>query len=100
MGGSINIGVPQGSILGPLLFIIYTNDLPFNFNNGKCEMYADDTSLGSSAQNLHTLKQNLQSNLNITADWLLSNRIVVNSSKSSVMLVGTKSKIENNTITV
>ena len=53
---------------GPFLFLIYMNDLPFNI--GICEMYADDTTIGSNSQTLNDLELHLQQNIDITVKWI------------------------------
>ena len=97
---NINTGIPQGSILGPFLFLIYMNDLPFNIGKGICEMYADDTTIGSHSQTLNDLELHLQKNIDITVKWITANRLVINPNKSTVMLVGTDKKIRGSTINV
>ena len=94
------MGVPQGSILGPLLFILYVNDLPSIFENCNCQMYADDTTLYCKASSLTEAKMILQTNLNLAQVWLHNNQLTVNASKSAVILVGNIAKFSDVTFTV
>ena len=62
-------GVPQGSVLGPLLFIIYTNDLPNALDNSHCILFADDTTIYCSSNNLCTLRSDIEQDMNSLSDW-------------------------------
>lgn len=83
----INIGVPQGSILGPLLFIIYINSLPINVTC-KCVMYADDTTLLCSSTDPEELKSDLSLNLNRIGKWFQVNKLTLNVKKTKLMVFG------------
>ena len=81
----IHCGVPQSSFLGPLLFLIYINDLPFALKKGKVTMYADDTSISY---------QTLNSELNDLKLWMQGNKLSLNVLKTQAMVVGSQPKIK------
>ena len=85
----ITHGVPQGSVLGPLLSIIFTNDLPQSVSRSILDIYADDTTLSTSAavSDLPTIQQRLQHDINKIADWTYGNKMVLNASKTKSLLV-------------
>ena len=77
-----NVSVPQGSCLGPLLFILYINDLGHLKLNSKCWLFADDTTLSSEGKNVEEIKCNLQEDLITITTWLKFNRLIINLSKT------------------
>ena len=85
-------GVPQGSVLGPLLFSLYINDLPLYINNATCELFADDTSIHSSHSQLTQLSINLQENVNQIVDWSELNHMSLNPNKTKYMVVASRQK--------
>ena len=90
----IKCGVPQGSCLGPLLFLIYINDLPFSLKKGKVTMYADDTSIYYSSRNMEAINQTLNSELDHMRQWLQGNNLSLNVLKTQAIVVGSKPKIK------
>lgn len=77
----ITAGVPQGSVLGPLLYALYTADLP-EASNSIYATFADDTAILSLSDNYHTAVSNLQCSLNALSDWAQKWKIQVNTDKS------------------
>ena len=89
----VSIGVPQGSILGPLLFAIYINDLPKVLQNTKVTLFADDTALYCSSQSARDLQTMLNQDLDRLAQWLYEHKLTLNVSKSKFMLIGGPRKL-------
>ena len=85
---SVKIGVPQGSILGPLLFSIFVNDLPNVVAHVHINMYADDTVLHCCGEDLWNVQNDAQFDLCRVQDWLQANRLQLNVSRSVIMLIG------------
>jgi len=97
----ISVGVPQGSILGPLLFIIYVNDLPQCLRHCKIILYADDTLIYYSAKTAQDVEIYLNIDLKTVSQWLLSNLLTLNCAKSRVVLFGSTRRLKSlNTVSI
>ena len=83
---SISYGVPQGSVLGPLFFLLYINDLQNCLKYGKSYIFADDTAIVVSHKKLKSLKKRLNIDLKLLHNWLCSNKIGLNVSKTETIL--------------
>ena len=81
-------GVPQGSVLGPLFYIIYANNLAKSFEYCQVAQYADDTALYVSSRNFHSSVARMQGDLNILSNWCQDNGILANTDKTKAMLFG------------
>ena len=82
----INCGVAQGSVLGPLLFLLYINDIHVSSKKLDFHLFADDTLLFSS-KNLQNLEQTVNLELTNISDWLLANKLSLNVSKSNFLII-------------
>ena len=82
-------GVPQGSVLGPLLFIIYTNDTPNALTHSKAILFADDTTLYYKSKDISELFRNVNNDLFALNDWFRANKLSLNVSKTNYMLFNT-----------
>ena len=80
-------GVPQGSILGPILFSLFINDLPFCISNSKVDMYADDTTVSVKNKNIFELEKIANEAMSKVYNWCTQNCLVLNESKTKYMLV-------------
>jgi hypothetical protein len=93
---SVKCGVPQGSILGPLLFLIYINDIINASDLAKCIIFADDTNLFFKHKNLSTLYNIINVELNKISDWFKLNKLSLNVKKTSYILFQSGNKKINN----
>ena len=89
-------GVPQGSILGPLLFLLYVNDMPDSLNNTTPSLYADDSEICASSDNSSDLISKLNEDLKNLSRWMRKNKLQIHPTKSKYMFIGSSYNIKNN----
>lgn len=83
-------GVPQGSILGPILFLLYINDLNIVSNIVRMIMFADDTNLFLTGKSVKEIEESLNRELGLLAEWFQANLLSVNVSKTGYIIFSNK----------
>ena len=94
--GKLSCGVPQGSILGPLLFLLYVNDMPQAVNS-ELLLYAEDTCLIYRGKNIQRIEEQLNSDFTSLCEWFIDNKLSVHfgEEKTKSILFGTKRQLKD-----
>ena len=88
-------GIPRGTILGPLLFLLYINDLPNCLSNSQPRMHADDTHLTYADNDICSMEASLNQDLSNINRWLTANKLAPNMTKTEFMLIGLSQKLNS-----
>ena len=86
----IKTGVPQGSVLGPLLFLLFINDFPSCLSNATCNIFADDNMVHVNGTSIAKVETLLQKSVDEYVKWFRMNKLSVNIDKCHVMLISGK----------
>ena len=94
---AVTHGVVQGSILGPVLFLIFTNDLPQHIPQGRIVMYADDTQFldADNPSNIQALQTRIETSLSVALKWFTQNRLKINPAKTELLILTSRRQKQN-----
>ena len=96
---TVKCGIPQGSNLGPLLFLLYINDLPNCLTSSSASMFADDTNISTNGKTNDELQERINVDLENIHQWLLANKLTLNKDKTEYMIIGSRQRISNLVLT-
>ena len=91
---TVACGIPQGSVLGPLFFLVFVNDIQGALDDCKIKLYADDTVIYQSGVNKEEAAIKLQRSVNMFANWCETNSLTINISKTKTMAFGSRHKVK------
>ena len=100
---NLTCGVHQGSNLGPLLFLLYINDLPNCLKETQASMFADDTNLSCHGKSSSKVENMINTDLKNVHKWLIAKKLTLNEEKTECMLVGSRQRLQqslNNSVIV
>ena len=91
----VDTGVPQGSVLGPFLFLLFINDVTNCIpDGGVSNLFADDNFIYVACDTLSEVQHKLQNILDAVSEWYKSNRLMINTDKTKIMLIGSRHQLQ------
>jgi sarcosine oxidase/L-pipecolate oxidase len=89
----IGCGLPQGPNLGPILFLLYINDLPTCLESTKASLFADDTNLACEGLSPHEIETKIKKDIGNVHRWLTANKLSLNMKKTEFMIIGSRHRL-------